>query len=66
MSKSEALSVLENMPEPEFQEFFVSLPYRVQLCCKGGLVNWHEVLPQWYISKMNLSNTVTGASEYPF
>ena len=51
MSEGEALSALEAMPEPEFQAFFASLPERVKLCCKGGLVNWKEVLPQWYIKK---------------
>ena len=50
MSKQEALAKLEQMPEPEFQKFFKSLPSRVQLCCKGGLVNWKEALPQWYIN----------------
>ena len=48
MTNQDALKILEEMPEPEFQEFFKSLPYRVQLCCKGGLVDWIEVLPQWY------------------
>lgn len=44
-----ALRVLEDMPEPEFQEWFESLPPRVVLCVKGGLVNWKVVLPHWYI-----------------
>ena len=46
-----ALSILEKMPEDEFQQFFTSLPYRVQLCCKGGLVSWKEILPEWYIKR---------------
>ena len=50
MTKEDALEILEKMPENEFQKFFKSLPYRVQLCCKGGLVDWKEVLPQWYIN----------------
>ncbi len=49
MSKGEALSLLENMPEPVFQAFFDSLLERVKLCCRGGLVDWHDVLPEWYI-----------------
>jgi len=49
MNRQIALEVLEKMPENEFQKFFKSLPCRVQLCCKGGLVNWKEVLPLWYI-----------------
>jgi len=52
MTNQDALKILEEMPEPEFQEFFTSLPYRVQLCCKGGLVDWKEVLPQWYEKSM--------------
>lgn len=46
-----ALKLLEEMPEDEFQEFFNSLPGRVQLCCKGGLVDWKEILPYWYINR---------------
>ena len=53
MSKSEALKILEEMPEPEFQEFFESLPARVRLCCQGGLVDWKEALPQWFIKILN-------------
>lgn len=49
MTENEALKVLEKMPEEEFQDFFKSLPYRVRLCCQGGLVNRKEVLPYWYI-----------------
>ena len=49
MNIKEALEILEVMPEKEFQEFFRSLPGRVKLCCQGGLVNWKEVLPEWYI-----------------
>ena len=45
------LKILEDMPENEFQEFFRSLPARVQLCCQGGIVNWKEILPGWYIKK---------------
>jgi hypothetical protein len=39
MTEDEALYALECMPEPEFQAFFASLPERVKLCCKGGLVD---------------------------
>lgn len=46
-----ALRLLEEMPEEEFQKFFKSLPYRTRLCCQGGLVDWKEVLPQWYIKQ---------------
>lgn len=51
MEIKEALEILEKMPENKFQEFFKSLPYRTQLCCQGGLVNWKDVLPAWYIKK---------------
>ncbi len=49
MNTIEVLHLLEEMPEPEFQVFFESLPERVKLCCKGGLVDWKRVLPEWYI-----------------
>ena len=52
MTIQDALKTLEEMSEPEFQEFFKSLPYRVQLCCKGGLVDWRETLPEWYEKSM--------------
>ena len=51
MSETEALRVLEIMSEPEFQAFFETLPERVKLCCKGRLVDWRHVLPEWYIKK---------------
>jgi len=51
MEKEKALKVLEEMPEPEFQEFYKALPARVRLCCEGGLVNWKEVLPEWYLKR---------------
>lgn len=52
MTEAIALSRLEAMPEPEFQKFFKGLPARVQLCVRGGMVDWRRVLPQWYI-KLN-------------
>ncbi len=50
MTEQEALAILEGMPEPEFQEFFKSLPLRAQYGCR--LISWKEVLPAWYI-KLN-------------
>ena len=49
MNETEALEILENMPEEEFQEFFKSLPYRTQVGCRSGLLDWKEVLPKWYV-----------------
>lgn len=51
MDKVEALHILESMPEPEFQVFFKALPERVKLCCRGGLVDWRGVLPEWYVKQ---------------
>jgi len=46
------LKKLETMPEKEFQTFFKSLPLRVQILIRGGLADWKEVLPEWYV-KLN-------------
>lgn len=43
--------MLEEMPENEFQTFLKKLPGRVQLCVRGGLVNWWECLVDWYIQE---------------
>jgi len=51
MSLQEAIKIVENMPEDKFQDFFKGLPTRVQLCVKGGLVDWRECLATWYIKK---------------
>ena len=51
MKIKEALIVLENMPEKQFQEWFRALPCRVRLMVGGGLVNWREILPIWYIKQ---------------
>lgn len=51
MEIKEALKILEEMPESKFQDFFSSLPARVRLVVSGGLVDWKEVLPEWYIRK---------------
>jgi hypothetical protein len=52
MTREEALKILENMDESTFQAFFKALPYRTQLACRGGLVNWKDVLPEWYITQL--------------
>ena len=49
MTETQALNILEQMPEPEFQAFFKKLPERTKLILKGGLANWKEVLPGWYL-----------------
>jgi len=49
MTREMALQILENMPEDDFQNFFGQLPMRTQLLIKGGLADWREVLPEWYI-----------------
>ena len=49
------LKKLETMPEKEFQTFFKSLPLRAQILIRGGLADWKEVLPEWYV-KLNQKN----------
>ena len=51
--KHEALKALEAMTDQEFNEFLGSLPARVQLLVKGRMVDWREVLPEWYILSAN-------------
>ncbi len=51
MSKVEAIKTLEEMPEDQFQTFFKGLPLRVQLCVKGGIVDWKDCLAEWYIKR---------------
>jgi hypothetical protein len=48
-----ALEKLKEMTDNQFNEFLESLPTRVQLCVKGGLVHWQDVLPEWYIVKFH-------------
>ncbi len=49
MTEAVAIKRLETMPEADFQKFFKSLPARVQLLVKGGMVDWKTALPQWFI-----------------
>jgi len=51
MTKTQALKTLEEMSDENFMSFLNNLPTRVQLCVKGGLVDWREVLPGWYIKQ---------------
>lgn len=44
LTKDEAIHILEEMPEGDFQKFFSALPARVKLMVKGGMVNWAETL----------------------
>ena len=63
MTKPEALQILENMSENQFQEFYKSLPYRVQICCGGGLVDWKEVLPRWWIKHQEIEEVSNGITQ---
>lgn len=45
---SSMLLELEALPETEFQAFFAWLPERVRLLVRGRVVDWREVLPEWY------------------
>lgn len=53
MSETMALKTLEAMPDADFQSFFKSLPLRVQLLVRGGMQDWREVLPKWYIKSVS-------------
>ena len=50
MTEPEALRELEEMNEADFARFwngFVSS--RARLLITGGMADWREVLPKWYI-----------------
>ena len=49
MTKAQALTILEELDEDEFQRWFTSLPQRVQMIVKARFVDWREILPEWYI-----------------
>ena len=48
MTEAEAQKAIEEMPEAQFQAWYNTLPYRTRLCIEGGLVDWREVLGEWY------------------
>lgn len=66
MTKEKALAILNSMPEPEFQAWFQKLPVRVRLCVGGGLVNWRDVLPEWYVKLSEPVHVSNMEIEYPF
>jgi len=47
-----ALNTLEAMDNEDFEQFLDSLPLRTQMMVSSGLVDWREVLPRWYLSKL--------------
>lgn len=48
MTTEQKIEFIDNMPEAEFQAFFKSLPARVQLCVRGGMVsNWRATLAEY-------------------
>lgn len=49
MTKKQALTSLKKMSEEQFQQFFDTLPRRTKLLVGSGMVNWQEVLPEYYI-----------------
>ena len=49
MTNPEALKELENLSDEAFNIFLEGLPSRVKLMVKGRMVDWREVLPDWYI-----------------
>ena len=49
MTPKQALQKLKAMTDKEFNIFLKSLPQRVQIAVRGGLVDWKQALPQWYI-----------------
>ena len=52
MTKELALKALWSMSDKEFTDFLNSLPARVGLAVRSGLVKWVDVLPEWYIKTM--------------
>ena len=52
MNKKQALKQLWAMTDKDFATFLNSLPARVGLAVRGGLVRWVDVLPSWYIKNL--------------
>lgn len=42
------LTELKALSNEQFDAFFITLPLRVQMLIKGKMVDWREVLPQYY------------------
>lgn len=53
MSKAMALQALEAMSDQEFNTFLSGLPARVGMLVRSRMVDWREVLPEWYLSINN-------------
>jgi len=53
MTNKQALKQLWAMTDEDFTTFLNSLPSRVGLAVRGGLVKWVDVLPSWYIKSLN-------------
>ena len=51
LAKRDALKKLEAMSDQEFDTFLASLPERVGLLVRSRMVDWREVLPEWYIKQ---------------
>ncbi len=47
-TKPEALAALEAMTDEKFNAFLSKCPQRVQLLVRSRMVNWREVLPEYY------------------
>ena len=56
MEKSKALKLLEAMPDQEFNAFLSGLPARVGMLVRSRMVDWREVLPEWYIKQHHDKN----------
>ena len=56
MTQHEAIKILEEMPEDDFQSFFALLPERVKILVKAGFVDWEKTLSIWFLKKRRVEN----------
>ncbi len=48
-TEAEALIALEKMTDEEFNRFLQKCPERVQMLVRSHMVDWQEILPEWYM-----------------
>ena len=48
-AEAHAVTAMQALPEADFEAWYKSLPYRVQLWIGAGLVDTEKVLADWWV-----------------